>query len=352
MLLIMFIFFMIIIVVCVLYCVFNKNKDTVDEIDNNNVPDVKWPFINLKDENNKNVNMLCIRGPFNSDEHSEKNKKMFKKYIDSGIKFIGCSSYLSFPNKCSNTSGPCNTDDNKLDGRNIEDYVLGWCHCFREPDKYIKSGIPRILISESDFNSDRLSPDHNIEIKHDFIMYQPSDENCDYGWNSHNKNWKLAEHCLQVMCDEFNMTGVVIGRGDCKINVKNIKNIISTPFIEYHKGIEYLQSCKFLLCANYEDASPRTITEALSLDKPILVNEEILGGWKYVKPDTGLFFNKENFSHKINELYKLINLKKLAPRKHLLDNYTHNNTGKELKDFLKKINPELSDCEYVKFPIS
>ena len=81
----------------------------------------------------------------------ENSKKLFKKYIDSGIKFIGCSSYLSFPSKCINQSGNCHNDDNKLDGRNIEDYVLGWCHCFREPDKYIKTNIPRILISESVF---------------------------------------------------------------------------------------------------------------------------------------------------------------------------------------------------------
>lgn len=338
-----------------MYCIFYKRDDIStdnDIIDTNNVPDVKWPFINLKDENNKNINMLCIRGPFNSDEHEKKNIKLFKKYLDSGIKFIGCSSYLSFPSKCTNEHGPCYKDNNKLDKLNIEDYVLGWCHCFREPDKYIKSDIPKILISESDFNSDRLSPDDSIEVNKDFVMYQPSDPDCKYGWNSHNKNWKLAEYCLQVMCDEYDMKGVVIGRGNCKINVKNKKNIISTPFIDYNKGIKYVQSCKFLLCANYEDASPRTVTEALSLNKPVLMNQDILGGWKYIHEDTGLFFNKHNFSDQLNKLYKLMNNNKLNPRKHYLNNYTHKNTGKQLKDFLKKINPDLCECEYVKFPIS
>ena len=76
--------------------------------------------------------MLCIRGPFNSDEHEKKYKIVLKKYLDSGIKFIGCSSYLSFPSKCTNEHGPYK-DNNKLDKLNIEDYVLGWCHCFRDP---------------------------------------------------------------------------------------------------------------------------------------------------------------------------------------------------------------------------
>ena len=351
-LIVLFIFFIILIIICILYCLFIREDVNEDNIDSDNIPDVKWPFINLKDENDNNINMLCIRGPFNSDENKKENLELFKKYLSKGIKFIGCSSYLSFPGLCENTHGYCHNDDNKIDGYDLEDYLLGWCHCFRNPNKYIKSDIPKILISESDFNSDRLEPDSNIKIKYDFIMYQPSDDNCEYGWNSHNKNWKLAEYCLKIMCDKYNMTGVVIGRGDCEIKVKNKKNIISTPFVEYDKGIEYMQSCRFILCANYEDASPRTLTEALSLNKPILVNQDILGGWKYVHPETGLFFNKNNFSEQLNNLYKLMNMNVLKPREHYLQNYTYRNSGKQLKEFLKKINPDLSECEYVKFPIS
>ena len=113
-----------------------------------------------------------------------------------------------------------------------------------------------------------------------------------------------------------------------------IKNIISTPFIDYNKGIEYVQSCKFLLCANYEDF-PRTVTEALSLNKPVLMNQDHLRGWKYIHEDNGLFFNKHNFSDQLNKLYKLMNNNKLNPRQHYLNNYTHKNT-ETIEDFLKK----------------
>ncbi len=32
------------------------------------------------------------------------------------------------------------------------------------------------------------------------------------------------------------------------------------------------------------------LTEALCLDVPVVVNQRILGGWKYVRPETGRFF--------------------------------------------------------------
>ncbi len=41
---------------------------------------------------------------------------------------------------------------------------------------------------------------------------------------------------------------------------------------------------------NVLDASPVFLTEALCLDVPIVVNQRILGGWKYVRLETGRFF--------------------------------------------------------------
>ena len=42
------------------------------------------------------------------------------------------------------------------------------------------------------------------------------------------------------------------------------------------------------------DASPRALTEAIALDVPVLVNRQILGGWKYVEPETGRFFDDDD----------------------------------------------------------
>lgn len=42
------------------------------------------------------------------------------------------------------------------------------------------------------------------------------------------------------------------------------------------------------------DASPRVITQALTLDLGVIVNKHIVGGWQYVNDQTGAFFSDEN----------------------------------------------------------
>ena len=155
---------LLILLLIVYICILNiKNSNTIQntKIKPKDIPDVKWPFINLQDENGKNINILGVCAHLD-----DNNKKDFLKYIDNGIQFIGITSYLSFPKKCDNTHGSCHLDKNiKINNKYIEYYVLGWCHCFREPDKYIKGNKPKILLSESDFNAERLKPD-NIQIKY------------------------------------------------------------------------------------------------------------------------------------------------------------------------------------------
>ena len=314
------------------------------------VPDVKWPFLNLKDENDNNVNMLVIRANL---EYDSEHYHQFKKYYDQGIKFLGCSSYTSFPRKCDNPHGFCHIEErNKIYGKDIEDYVLGWSHCFREPDKYIKSGIPKILLSESDFNLEHLSPDKNIKIKYDYIMVQPHDKNCTKGWHYHNKNWPLAEKCIQVLSDELGLKGLIIGRDKCPINVKNKQNITTTGFLHYYKFIHAIQQSRIMVLPNLEDPSPRVLTEALAFNKPIMVYENILGGWKYVTENTGVFFNESTIREKALLLFNKLKKGQLSPREDYFSKYGMKNSGRQLRDFLKSINPDLSPCEYVRFVVS
>jgi glycosyltransferase involved in cell wall biosynthesis len=332
------------VVIVVLFYLFNKYFSKINPED---IPDVKWPFINLKDEKGKNINMLCVRGHMTKDE-----KKKFLEYYKKGIKFLGCSSYLSYPRLCDNKHGFCHKEEDiKINGKYIEDYVLGWCHCFREPEKYIRGNKPRILISESDFNNERLKPNKK-DIKYDYLMYQPKDsKNCDVsGWHSHNKNWSLADRVIKVLSDDMNLKGIVTGREGCKSNIKNKDNIEISKFIKHSDFMDKIRESRFVVIPNLEDASPRLLTEAMCLDKPILVNEDILGGWKYVNDKTGTFFNKNNIQEKATWIMN--NSNNFTPRKFYIDNYGDVNTGKRLKEFLKKIYPDLSHCEYVKFPIS
>ena len=105
--------------------------------------------------------------------------------------------------------------ENKINGKYIEEYVLGWCHCFKNPDKYIKFNLPKILISESDFNADNLEYIPNTKIKYDYIIIQPVDNNCELKWHSHNKNWPLEKKCIKILSDNLNLKGLIIGRENC-----------------------------------------------------------------------------------------------------------------------------------------
>ena len=97
----LYFYVIILIIVYILHIVFPGNG-LLD------VPDVKWPFLNLKDEKGNNVNMLVIRANL---EYGSEHYYQFKKYYDQGIKFLGCSSYTSFPRKCDNPYGFCHIEE-------------------------------------------------------------------------------------------------------------------------------------------------------------------------------------------------------------------------------------------------
>ena len=82
-------------IVSIVLIVYNyfKKEETYETM-----PNVSWPFINLKDQDGNNVNMLCIRGPITE----KKDEDFLRHSLSKGVKYIGCSSYLSYPNQCNN----------------------------------------------------------------------------------------------------------------------------------------------------------------------------------------------------------------------------------------------------------
>jgi hypothetical protein len=334
---------LIVLIILIYIYISNNNKKNYYKISKDNIPNVKWPFINLVDENDKNINMLCIRGPL----ENEKDIDLFEQCINKKIKLIGCSSYLSFPGKCLNPYGDV---DILYKGKPYYDYVEGWVHCFKNPDKYIKKNIPKLLLSESDFADNiKLKPDNTDKI-YDFIVYCPKDETCESGWNYHNKNWKLCKKTIEILVNDFDQKGILIGRKDCKINLKNEKNLTQTGFLNYWDFTNKINQSKYTIIPSFEDASPRTLTESLLLNVPIFVNKDIIGGWKYVNDNTGRFYHETTIDKDFKSFLK--NIDKYKPRKYFFDNYGIEKSGKKFKNFLKKINPELKDCKIIKFPVS
>ena len=313
-------------------------------------PDVIMPFGNVKDENGENLNVILLNTYFREKEHKDK----FLEYKKKGFPFIGSACYLSFP------APTLNPHDDQYYKEHPEDTYVdwceGWCHCFRNPEKYIVSknnkvskqnkDIPKLLCSVSDFpDYKHIKPDPTIKKKYDFIYSCPSDnDECTAGWQSWNRNWELAKKCLPIMCKKYKMNGIIIGRKNCDYTdlcTDRIKIVDYTD--DWNQFLTYMKESRFLFCPNIEDASPRVITEAMCCDIPVLLNKNILGGWKYIKSGvSGEFFTSEK---DISKALDMITKQNYTPRKHFMEISTDKVYSPLFKDFLKKCIPNLLPCE-------
>lgn len=319
----------------------------------NNIPDVKFPFKNLKDQDGKNLNMFILTAPFRSD----KDKRLFNYYSKKyDVPFLGVTSYLNFPGEITH---PYDDPYYKKHFKK-HDYInscIGWCHGVRDPKQIglDKNKKPLLFFSESDI----VTQDHKPirKKKYDFLYSCLKDnDKCTYGWQAENRNWKLAKKCLPIMCEKFGLKGCLVGRLNCDYTpkCKDSLTILGNPDnegkLEYNQFMKTMAQCKFLFLPNIRDASPRVLTEALVLDVPVLVNKNIYGGWKYVNESTGEFFNDEHdFPDVLDKMLRKIKNKEYKPREWFTKNYGPKKTGKKLKRFIKKIYPDLWDCNWVYF---
>ena len=224
------------------------------------------------------------------------------------------------------------------------DLVRGWCHCFRNPEQYFKdTQIPRILLSESDFaNYLNLKPDPLIEKKYDFIYICLKDnDTCDDGWQSYNRNWELGKKCIDIMCNKYNLKGLLVGRINCQLPSGCHQLMELTDKMVYSDFIKMYNQCRFIFLPNQTDASPRVLTEAMCFDLPALVNYDIVGGWKYINDQTGeLFVNEHDFDGALSKFLNRLNGNQYKPREYFSNNYGIRNSGSQLLEFIKQCIPE------------
>jgi len=313
------------------------------------VPHMKRPFLNIYTDKDVKLNIVFITHPFTRPE----TIKEYENAVDNGVKFLGMSSYSEFP-------GPISNPFDLLHDRTIDawkhDYfklTKGWCHCFREPDKFIPKDTKKILLSESDFANFEYHKPDNKPKQYDFLYICLKDnDKCEMGWQGYNRNWEGAQKCLDIMCKKYGLKGLIIGRINCKVpdSCHNILDL--TDFQEYATFIQNYNKCKFIFVPNTADASPRVMTEAMCYKKPILVNKNIVGGWKYVTEETGEDFIEDNFEEKLDKFIK--NLDKYKAREYFIKNYGAENSGKRLLQFIKEnfnkdeLNLDLDTVSYLK----
>ena len=328
-----------------------KDAKKEPELTSNGIIKVKRPFVNIYDDKGRALNVLLLSKPFSGDKEYNLLKEYQKKYI-----IVGISSYLEFPNMVTNPYEDFTENYKKY---KYKEQCEGWIHCFRDPEKYFPPSMPTLFASESDWTDcNFLTPNKKDPPKkiYDFIYIclkvKESDKKCD-DWATWNKNWALAKKCLSVFCKKFKLKGLLVGRKNCPLGEGCDNLMETTEMVKYSELKKLYEKSKFLFLPNLKDASPRVLTEALSLNLPVLVNENILGGWKYVNEQTGEFFKDENdVGDKVKLLMNNIANHKYEPRKSFVENYGTHNSSEKLKKFLydnwgDKINIPKDDIEYL-----
>jgi glycosyltransferase involved in cell wall biosynthesis len=198
------------------------------------------------------------------------------------------------------------------------------CHPFRS-DAHFSSKIKKYLFSESDFCDKLISPIKN----NDNICNQSNYDFVYFTLNSKEGTRSKGLHVLPIINEvarSLNLKGLVIDyskretkKHEGTIYHKALKKVRKTfPSYKNIKIIKknystgevcsIMKGVKFVLLPSDADASPRLLVESLIRGCPLVVNQSIYGGWKYINENNGAFFDapsvKEFVSGKYNKDYK------------------------------------------------
>lgn len=303
-----------------------------------------FPFRYFTDENDTILPFVAVTGFFRDKEAENR----YEEYINKGICIFGITAYKTFPNR--ELMDKSEGEYEKNDTFGFTQKIRDWLCCFRNKDQYGFSSWNRTIdISESDFyNGEK---DMGTVKKYDFIYIcnKDSDECPADGWNAINRNFDLAKKCFPIMCKEFGLKGLIVGRENCGLEKEYGNQLEVIGWLDWHVLQEKMRESKFLFVPNIFDASPRVIAECITKDLAVLMNRNILCGSKYVKYETGELFTDETdirpaLTNLLNKEYKI------SPKKWWEENYCQEIMQKKLRDFLSECFPgELDKIRLVKF---
>jgi glycosyltransferase involved in cell wall biosynthesis len=247
---------------------------------------IPWPLRWIVDEDGRDTGFAMLRRNLAPDQRA-----LFEEMAH-GHRMIGFTHYGPFPLYS-------DAYDHKVKGRPTEEgweraevrACEAWAYCFRDPDRYLPPGTPRMFVSGSDFVNDEMAWETACAGgrpgKRWDLVYS-----CLPTWlNEMQKNWDFAKACVRRLADaglRIAMVGRAALPGLC-----DHPNVDCLPQLTWDGFIRVTASSRVAFLPNWWDASPRVLTEALAVDVPVLVNRQILGGWKYVVPETGVFFDDE-----------------------------------------------------------
>ena len=214
----------------------------------------------------------------------------------------------------------------------VRDKVELWLHPFKKPLDYLPCDKPMYFISESDFVDPlnyRQIPKKRIKWDFCYFLVGGDDGINHKGYNDFKTIIKSFSH----------LRGIIVVYGKANKFPQSEKKLLTkygfkilTKALDTDRMQKIYSSVNFGLFPNIIDCSPRIISECLIHDTPILVNKKILGGWKYVNANTGMFFDleisKEDIDAFINKKYK--------PRHEFMKNFGFLNSSTRLAKILSE----------------
>jgi len=287
-----------------------------------------FPFRYFTDGSDNPLPFIAVTGFFRDKE----SKQRYYEYLERGFHIFGITAYKSFPNKhkLDDSEGTFEREDDFDYTGNIKH----WLCCFKNKEQYGFTDFNRLMdMSESDFYNSEV--ESVLPKKYDFIYICGKDgDDCPLnGWNAINRNFDLALKCFPIMIHEFGMNGLVVGREGCGLEEKYGDRLEVVGFLEWHILQEKMRESRMLFVPNIYDASPRVVAECITKDVPVLMNKDILCGFKYIHRETGEFFSTEkDFKPALERLLSRIDT--ISPKTWWDKHYSRDKSYKKLRDFL------------------
>jgi hypothetical protein len=241
----------------------------------------------------------------------------YEAIASEGYRFIGWCSHGEFPNSIGHTY-PCEA----------------WCNCFRDPEVRLPHNVPNVLLSESDFADatfiKKAREESSGGIESDFVCVALP------GWPEPVKNPQLARRCVWSLYQQLGLKCLFIG-ADGEDGFP--PGTIVRRLIPWNELQASLARTRFALFTSQIDASPRLITETLCNNRPVVVNAGLIGGWKYVTPDTGEFFTSE---HDVVQAAVKCMTEPRRPYEWFHEHYGVHRAGRILYDLLTQLDHRLA----------